>query len=171
VYLRLLLIHLSFNHSFVSWTLNCISSSSFSILINGSASLFLNIERGIRQGCPFSPLLFLLVVEALRIFINKAIELGNLKAITVITSFSLSHILFMHDIIIFCDGSMHYLEHLKYFLTTFCKSTSMQINKDIPPFLSRECPLLNNIIFHIFLTSMHRPQGMVQITQIFLKTK
>jgi hypothetical protein len=55
LYLRLLLIHLGFFHSFVTWVLNCISTTSFAVLINGSASTFFKPERGLHQGCLLSP--------------------------------------------------------------------------------------------------------------------
>ena len=45
---------------------------SFAILINGAASPFFHVERGLRQGFPLSPLLFLLVAEDLSRFIKKS---------------------------------------------------------------------------------------------------
>jgi hypothetical protein len=59
LYIRLLLIHLGFYHQFVSWVMNCISSSSFAILLNGATNPFFHAGRGLRQGCPLSPLIFL----------------------------------------------------------------------------------------------------------------
>ena len=65
IYLRLLLTHLGFNYSFIKWIFACITTASFVVLINGAASHFFHAERGLRQGCRLSPLLFLLVVEGL----------------------------------------------------------------------------------------------------------
>ena len=65
LYLKLLLTHLGFNYSFIKWIFACISIVSFVVPINGSASLFSMTERGLRQGFPLSPLLFLLVAEGL----------------------------------------------------------------------------------------------------------
>jgi hypothetical protein len=61
LYIRMLLIHLGFGLEFVNWIMACLNSVSFSILLNGSTTTFFQAERGIRQGCPLSPLLFLLV--------------------------------------------------------------------------------------------------------------
>jgi hypothetical protein len=65
LYIRLLLTHLGFEVDFIRWVMCCISTASFVILINGSASPFFRAERGLCQGCPLSPLLFLLVAEGL----------------------------------------------------------------------------------------------------------
>jgi len=64
-YIRMLFIHLGFGVAFTNWIMACLSSFSFSLLINGSTTPFFKAERGLRQGCPLSPLLFLLVAECL----------------------------------------------------------------------------------------------------------
>jgi hypothetical protein len=48
LYFQLKLIHLGFFHPFVTWIMNYINSTSFSMLINGSTSPFSNVERGLR---------------------------------------------------------------------------------------------------------------------------
>lgn len=72
LYLKMILIHLGFPHAYISWIMACITTPSFSILINGSATNFFHSERGLRQGCPLSPLLFLLVMEGLSCLMEAA---------------------------------------------------------------------------------------------------
>ena len=50
MYVRMLLIHLGFDVTFVRWVMGCISTASFAVLINGEASPFFKEERGMRQG-------------------------------------------------------------------------------------------------------------------------
>jgi hypothetical protein len=70
-YIMLLLTHLGFEVPFIKWLMACICSVSFIVLINGAASPFFTSEKGLRQGCTLSPLLFLLVAEGL----SRAIEI------------------------------------------------------------------------------------------------
>eukprot|EP00253_Pinus_taeda_P034625 PITA_34625 len=81
LYLRLLLTHLGFNHSFMRWIMGCITNVSFAVLINGAASPFFKSQRGLRQGCPLSPLLFLLVAEGLSRLIHNARRSNKIKGV------------------------------------------------------------------------------------------
>jgi hypothetical protein len=65
LYLRFLLTHLGFTVPFIRWIMCCIATVNFLVLINGSAKNFFRYERGLIQGCPLFPLLFLLVAEGL----------------------------------------------------------------------------------------------------------
>ena len=65
LYVRMLLIHLSFDVTFVRCVMGCISTASFAVLINRATSPFFKVERGLRQCCPLSPLIFLFVAEGL----------------------------------------------------------------------------------------------------------
>jgi hypothetical protein len=71
LYIRMLLTHLGFPFEFIKWIMCCITNISFSVLVNGAASPFFHSERGLRQGCPLSPLLFLLIMEGLNRFIKE----------------------------------------------------------------------------------------------------
>jgi retron-type reverse transcriptase len=53
-----------FGEKWVSWLAPCISSVRFFVLVNGSPSSFFSSYRGLKQGDPLSPLLFVVVMEA-----------------------------------------------------------------------------------------------------------
>jgi hypothetical protein len=56
-----------------NWIRFCISTVRFSILINGCPSGFFESSRGLRQGDPLSPLLFVIVLEALSRMMDQAV--------------------------------------------------------------------------------------------------
>lgn len=55
---------MGFDRKWRNWIKFCVSMASFSILINGCSEGFFNSSRGVRQGDPLSPLLFVIVMEA-----------------------------------------------------------------------------------------------------------
>jgi len=58
------------------WIEFCILTVRFSILVNGTPSSF--FTHGLRQGDPFSPLLFVVVIEALSWMLNATMDQGLL---------------------------------------------------------------------------------------------
>ena len=124
----MLLIHLGFDTTFVRWVMGCISTASFAVLINGAASPFFKAERGLRQGCPLSPLIFLLVVEGLSRFLIDAIWKRDLTGLELASGLQLTHLLFVDDILLFCNGSRRDVDCLHRGITLFKVTTGMQIN-------------------------------------------
>jgi len=88
------------------WIMGCVSSTNFFVLINGSSSSFFRSSRGLRQGCPLSPLLFLLIVEGLSRILLKLIEDGKIEGVLVATGIRHTHLLFVDDVILFGKGTL-----------------------------------------------------------------
>ena len=130
MYLRLILTHLVFRYDFVRWIMGCVSSTSIVVLINGAASDFFNPQRGLCQGCPLSPLLFLLVAEGINLIIKEAKRQGELKGIEVGLNLWVTHLLFVDDILLFFDGSRDDFHCLKRILDLFLKATGLVINEN-----------------------------------------
>jgi hypothetical protein len=101
----------------------CLTTVSFAVLINGSTSPFFHAERGLRQGCPMSPLLFLLVAEGLSRAIEEAKAHGEFQGIAITPNLRVTHLLFVDDVLIFCNGKRRDAEKLKSILELFERAT------------------------------------------------
>lgn len=58
-----------------------LKNASATIMLNGKPTDSFPIERGVRQGCPLAPYLFLLIGEALHIAVTKEQKQGNIQGI------------------------------------------------------------------------------------------
>nr|GEX29537.1 hypothetical protein [Tanacetum cinerariifolium] len=80
-FLQDVVIQMGFGAKWRRWIDSCLSSSSISVLINGSPSKEFKMERGLHQGDPLSPFLFLLVAEALQVAVVEACNRGIYKGV------------------------------------------------------------------------------------------
>lgn len=102
-FLESTLFTMGFPINLVNTIVLCVRSVSFSILINGSHSTTFKPKRGIRQGDPLSPYLFILCAEVLSGLITRCHEKGKLHDITIARNApTLSHLFFADDSMIFC---------------------------------------------------------------------
>jgi hypothetical protein len=81
-YLESTLLAFLFDSSWVSWIVNLTSSTLFSILVNGVPSKPFSPSRGIRQGDPLFPFLFILMVEGMNRAIKETITDHSLSGLT-----------------------------------------------------------------------------------------
>ena len=75
-FLHYMLGRMGFGEKWRKWIQECISLAWFSILLNGSPNGYFQADRGLRQGDPLSPFLFLIVAEAFGKMIKKAVSVG-----------------------------------------------------------------------------------------------
>ena len=68
-----------FVHSLVRWVETFYSNISSSIINNGSFSANFELSRGVRQGDPLSPYLFLIAIETLAAAIRTSTDIKGIK--------------------------------------------------------------------------------------------
>lgn len=94
-----------FSEMWIDLIWRCISNSHFSIIINGEAKGFFKSTRGIRQGDPLSPSLFIISAELLSRSLNLLLENTAFAPYVVPKSCSpISHLSYADDVIIFSSG-------------------------------------------------------------------
>jgi len=126
-FLLYLLRRCGFGDKLRSWIAHCISSVQFSVLVNGSPYGFFSSSRGLRQGDPLSPLLFVFVMEALSRMISDAVSGGLLEGFKVGNTAFL-HLLFADDTLIFCSAHSSQLRHLRGVFLLFEAASGLEVN-------------------------------------------
>ena len=108
---------MGFGSKWIRWIHWCISAASFSVMFNGSPAGFFRSSRGLRQGDPLSPYLFVIGMEVLSCLVKRAVE-GNFIAGCRVASreggeMVISHLLYADDTIIFCEAKSEQLMCLR----------------------------------------------------------
>jgi hypothetical protein len=114
------------------WIKCCISSVRFSILVNGIPSGFFFSSRGLRQGDLLSPLLFVVVMEALSRMLTATMNHGLLTGFQVgfrnHEVLAMSHLLFADDTLIFCGANSEHIRYLQCIFLCFEAVSGLKIN-------------------------------------------
>ena len=125
-----------FSAKWWQWIFFCISTVRFSIMINGSPCEFFKSSKELRQGDPLSPLLFVLVMEALGRMLDRAIHDGHMSGFGVGRvegrSLAVSHLLFADDTLIFCGANLEQVLFLRMILIWFEAVFGLKINLSKP---------------------------------------
>ncbi|KAL9668838.1 hypothetical protein QQ045_006378 [Rhodiola kirilowii] len=86
------------------------------------------MERGLCQGEPLSPFLFLLASEGLSRILNNAVQKGRISGVEwVKNGASLTHLQFADDTVIFCRPDSHKVQKIRHILRSFAVSSGLEI--------------------------------------------
>uniref|UniRef100_A0A2N9EEZ1 Reverse transcriptase domain-containing protein n=1 Tax=Fagus sylvatica TaxID=28930 RepID=A0A2N9EEZ1_FAGSY len=105
-FLQTVLNNFGFHDTFVNWVMQCVTTVSFSVLINGGKSKHFTPTRELRQGDPLSPYLFILFQEVLSKIIDREHAAGKIMGVAMNrggTDFT--HVMFADDIMLFAKAS------------------------------------------------------------------
>ncbi|XP_026416790.1 uncharacterized protein LOC113312247 [Papaver somniferum] len=133
-FLTKVLLKYGFSSSWCNWILTLLQSTKISILINSGPCGFFSVRRGLKQGDPLSPLLFVLMEDVLSRNITQLVESGKLTPMVIRRGIHPTHMFFADDVFIFCNGAKKSLDNLMSLLDRYQSSSGQVINK-----LKRKC--------------------------------
>ncbi|WMV11476.1 hypothetical protein MTR67_004861 [Solanum verrucosum] len=123
---------MGFGNTWIKWMRFCMTTAKFSVLINGSPSGFFSSERGLRQGDPLSPFLFILAMGGLSDMLKFAQVNNKIRGFKVSQGDSLgvsiSHLQYADDTLVFCDAESEQLKHLRAIFIMFEAISGLHIN-------------------------------------------
>ena len=111
------------------WMKTCLSTARISILVNGAPCKPFRMRRGLRQGDPLSPYLFVLMTEVLNKILSKAAAAGLFQGVKVGSrAITLTHLQFADDTLIFCEPRMDFLRNIQNVLYSFQSFSGLTVN-------------------------------------------
>lgn len=120
---------LGFDPLFIFWIMKCITTASVSFNINGSCSGYVLPSRGIRQGNPLSPYLFLLVSQSLSSIIKQAATQGTFKGLKICKqALNITHLFFADDSLFFCKADVQQILEVKRILAIYGAASGQLVN-------------------------------------------
>jgi hypothetical protein len=128
-FLEGVLAKLGFHSKWIQWVMACITTVRYSILFNGNTLDPITPTRGLRQGDPLSPYLFLFVADGLSSLIKKEIEENSLMELRLSRRGpDVSHLLFADDCLLFFEGSINQAEIIQTILDRYERSTGQLVS-------------------------------------------
>ena len=125
---------MGFGSKWLGWMWSCISTTKFSVLVNGVPVGFFPSSKGLRQGDPLSPYLFVMGMEVLSALIRRVVEGDFLLGCRIRGGrrqpVHISHLLFADDTIVFCEAKKEHITHLSWILFWFEAASGLRINLD-----------------------------------------
>ncbi|XP_016178055.1 uncharacterized protein LOC107620404 [Arachis ipaensis] len=122
------------------WVKECVGTASMSILINGSPTKPFKIEKGLRQGDPLFPLLFVLVFDVLHRMVGEAVKNKHISHLLVgKDNIELSHLQFADDTILFCPPEEETIRNYARLLRCFEMMSGLSINFDKSSLIPINC--------------------------------
>ncbi|XP_074297736.1 uncharacterized protein LOC141628498 [Silene latifolia] len=119
-----------FPEHFRRMVMTCVTTTSYSLNLNGSQFGYFQGRRGLRQGDPISPLLFCVCMEYLSRIMEFAVMKWFLRFHSLCKSMGLTHLLFADDLLMFCRGDVRSIMLILRALAIFRAASGLKVNAE-----------------------------------------
>jgi hypothetical protein len=146
---------------FTNWIRECITSPRFSIAINGTLVGFFKGAKGLRQGDPISPYLFVIAMEVFTKIMENYTRAGSGFSFHPRCSrLKLTHLCFADDLLLFCDASIPFISIVKAALLEFERISGLKAN---PSKSSLFCSSISARIKDLLLVELQMKEGVLPV--------
>ncbi|XP_039142228.1 uncharacterized protein LOC120279366 [Dioscorea cayenensis subsp. rotundata] len=118
-----------FPRIWISYIKACLEATSFSILLNGKPSRWFRPSRGVRQGDPLSPYIFILVAQNLTAIMNHAQSLGLIPGYSNLLTHNFNHLMYADDLILITTASRKVARNIVTCLNLYAQLSGQVPNK------------------------------------------
>ncbi|KAL0415699.1 UNVERIFIED_CONTAM: putative ribonuclease H protein [Sesamum latifolium] len=128
----------------------CLSTAAYSVSFNGKLHGFFKGARGLRQGGPISPYLFVLAMEVLHLLLLQRVEQSeHFQFYRLCKDVDLLSLCFVDDLLLFCKANEHSVMLFRDGLQLFAEWSGLQANVSRPTNLSDCRPLITEVEEHL----------------------
>ena len=121
---------LGIHRRMVEIIMRCVSTVTYSVRINWQPKGCIIPSRGLRQGDPFSPYLFLLCAEGISGLLRQQVERGSIKGVAVYHGAPrICHLFFADDSLIFCQATLEDCQVLQQVFSVYESVSRQQLNR------------------------------------------
>lgn len=128
-FLRWIMQEMGFDQKWITLVMRCISGISYSLLINGRQCGFFRPSRGLRQGDPLSPYLFLLCSEGLSSLLRQSVDHSTLTGLKIApNALTICHLFFADDTLLFTRATQNDCQRILQILLAYELASGQKIN-------------------------------------------
>ncbi|KAL0282289.1 UNVERIFIED_CONTAM: Retrovirus-related Pol polyprotein from type-2 retrotransposable element R2DM [Sesamum radiatum] len=153
-FLKAALTLFGFPERFIQWIAECVTTPSYSVCINGAPHGFFRGARGLRQGDPMSPFLFVLVMEVLTLILRQRIEQnGGFLLHWRCEAVQLFQLSFADDLLLFSKAEPNSIQLFKDGLIDFAELSGLQANLQKSHLILSRSAAASGIPYWLYWTS------------------